>query len=263
MVHYYILDEFNFNFVLEYMEKGSLHDLLMRFSVNSWKLRESDLLSMAADIAAGLKYLHQNGIIHRDLKPGNLLFDTNHRLKIADFGISKMTNDDQSELHTMVGTIMYMAPEVYLQQPYDRAVDIWAFGVIFLEMVLGKYPLTTELKAKILNDPHYKPPHIDFARRNYSSKFQDIIDVCLQKNPKFRWAIEDICHLPAIESYYKIRKDEEIRFLQLDAKYSQQKKSPASFNKKEPKSEEKIPFWKSQFAERVFKCELERDSTLR
>jgi serine/threonine protein kinase len=258
MIHYYILDELNFNFVLEYMEKGSLRDMLNRFSANCWKLSEKDLLSMTADFASGLKYLHQNGIIHRDLKPENLLFDSSHRLKISDFGVSKFIGDNRLDHHTMVGSFMYMAPEVALFLPYDRSIDVWGFGLIFLELVMIKYPLTKEDKSAIMNfQKKYKPPQVDFVRRNYSSNLQDIVTVCLQRDPALRWSIADICHLPALHSYYKIRKDEELRFLQLDAKYSQQKKSPAkAYNlKNEQKNVEKVPFFQSRFAERVVKCE--------
>lgn len=90
-----------------------------------------------------VKYLHSKGIIHRDLKPENCLLDKNHRIKIADFGIAKLVPIDVALNHTAVGTLSYMAPEVYLHQPYDRTVDTWALGLLFYELATLNYALTT------------------------------------------------------------------------------------------------------------------------
>lgn len=150
MLYFYqIQSQCEFRFVLELMKNGSLRDLLHRFKINLWKFAERELLCFTQDIAFGLKYLHQNGVIHRDLKPENLLCDSNFRLKITDFGVSKLSVDNQSANHTRVGTLAYMAPEVYLSHEYDNSVDVWAFGVIFAEMVLTEYPLTKEVRVSV------------------------------------------------------------------------------------------------------------------
>lgn len=147
MLYFYqIKSQCEFRFVLQLMPNGSLRDLLRRFKINFWKFNERDLLSFALDIAIGLKYLHQNGVIHRDLKPENLLFDENYRLKITDFGVSKLTVNNNFANHTRVGTLAYMAPEVFLNHAYDNSVDVWGFGVIFTEMVLIDYPLKREVR---------------------------------------------------------------------------------------------------------------------
>lgn len=113
----------DWNFVLEYMPNGSLRHILVKFKNNKWKFGETDLLSLFMDILNGVKHLHSVGIIHRDLKPENILVNENHRLKIADFGVSKLLLDNNPGHHTATGTITYMAPEVYLEQPYDKSVD--------------------------------------------------------------------------------------------------------------------------------------------
>lgn len=86
-------------------------------------------------LAAGLKYLHARGIIHRDLKPANILITGNLLLKIADFGFARKSNT--IDLYTsLVGTPLYMAPEVY-KSNYSSKCDIWSAGVIFYEMLTG------------------------------------------------------------------------------------------------------------------------------
>lgn len=131
----------DWNFLLEFMEKGSLRCLITRYNKNHWKLGQHDLLSLFMDIAYGLKYLHSKEIIHRDLKPENILVDGDHRMKLADFGISKLANP-KADFHTAIGTITYMAPEVYLLDPYDKSIDVWALGIIFYEMAMMAYPFT-------------------------------------------------------------------------------------------------------------------------
>lgn len=113
----------DWNFVLEYMERGSLQDMFRNYRQKSWKFGESDLLALFMDVAVAVKYLHSKAIIHRDLKPDNILVDNNHRLKIADFGVAKLNSSQMADYYTAIGTYTYMAPEVYLHQPYDKTVD--------------------------------------------------------------------------------------------------------------------------------------------
>lgn len=113
----------DWNFILEYMEKGSLNDILKRYKSNRWKFSQSDLLALFMDVVVGVKFLHSKAIIHRDLKPDNILVDTSHRLKIADFGVAKLNSSQKADYYTAIGTFLYMSPEVYLHQPYDKSVD--------------------------------------------------------------------------------------------------------------------------------------------
>jgi serine/threonine protein kinase len=73
----------------------------------------------------GLIYLHKQGILHRDIKTANLLINEQGNVCIADFGISRIGNNDSTE---MVGTALYMSPEVIKRQPYDAKADIWSLG---------------------------------------------------------------------------------------------------------------------------------------
>lgn len=113
----------DWNFVLEYMEKGSLRDMIKKYQNNSWTIEQSPLLKLFMDVVVAVKFLHSKGIMHRDLKPENILVSSSDRLKVADFGISKIRSSQNATLQTIVGTTIYMAPEVIWQQPYEKSVD--------------------------------------------------------------------------------------------------------------------------------------------
>ena len=87
-------------------------------------------------IAEGLFYLHRvKEIIHRDLKPENILLDSEWMPKIADMGVAKMLKTYQ--VSTTIGTPIYMAYEMF-EGDYSIEADIWALGIIYMELVLGK-----------------------------------------------------------------------------------------------------------------------------
>ncbi len=94
---------------------------------------EKDACTIVRQILDAVKYLHSLGVVHRDLKPENLLcpsdFDTSLHIFVADFGLSRALEDGQ-EMSTYCGSPEYVAPEVLSCAPYEKAVDLWAIGVI-------------------------------------------------------------------------------------------------------------------------------------
>ena len=89
-----------------------------------------------------INHLHNIKIVHRDIKPENFLFDLpgkEGRIKLADFGLSNRFGQSFDTLHSCVGTMYYIAPEV-LTGSYDKKCDIWSLGVILYIMLSGKIP---------------------------------------------------------------------------------------------------------------------------
>uniref|UniRef100_A0A667WZ75 Inhibitor of nuclear factor kappa-B kinase subunit alpha n=1 Tax=Myripristis murdjan TaxID=586833 RepID=A0A667WZ75_9TELE len=101
-----------------------------------------EVLSLLSDIGSGIQYLHENKIIHRDLKPENIVLqDVNGKLvhKIIDLGYAK--DLDQGSLCTsFVGTLQYLAPELFENKPYTVTVDYWSFGTMLFECTCGFRP---------------------------------------------------------------------------------------------------------------------------
>ncbi|CAN4096326.1 unnamed protein product [Withania somnifera] len=121
--------------VYEYMETGSLADLLFKDSKLGWSQR----VQVAIDTAKGLCYLHEEcstQIIHCDIKPQNVLLDESLTAKIADFGMAKLLRKDQTRTTTKIrGTRGYVAPEWFRNTPITIKVDVYSFGILLFELI--------------------------------------------------------------------------------------------------------------------------------
>lgn len=128
---------------MEYCNGGNLRKVLQR-PENSCGLAEKDVRRVLSDVAAGLQYLHCNHVIHRDLKPENIVLkevDGKTIYKIIDLGYAK--EFDQSSLcNSFVGTLQYLAPELFEKKPYTRAVDLWSLGILAYEVITGQRPFS-------------------------------------------------------------------------------------------------------------------------
>ncbi|XP_057823863.2 receptor-like protein kinase At3g21340 isoform X6 [Cryptomeria japonica] len=140
--------------VYEYMSGGSLSDNLYgaeppKYSQLDWKTR----LQIALDAAQGLEYLHVGctpKIIHRDVKTSNILLDSNLNGKLADFGLSRVTgNDETSQINTTIkGTPGYLDPMYYKTHMLTDKSDVYSFGVVLFELICGRKPIDTKVSAE-------------------------------------------------------------------------------------------------------------------
>ncbi|XP_019730013.1 inhibitor of nuclear factor kappa-B kinase subunit alpha-like isoform X1 [Hippocampus comes] len=132
---------------MEFCSHGDLRKVLSR-PENCCGLKESDVLSLLNDVGCGIQYLHENKIIHRDLKPENIVLqEVNGKLvhKIIDLGYAK--DLDQGSLCTsFVGTLQYLAPELFENKAYTVSVDYWSFGTMIFECSCGFRPFLHNLQ---------------------------------------------------------------------------------------------------------------------
>jgi tetratricopeptide (TPR) repeat protein len=113
---------------------------LARLLAAEGKLSVARVMSLARQIVSGLKAAHEVGIVHRDLKPANILIDDSEKAIVTDFGIARSTSAGTfaTAAGSIMGTLAYMAPEQATGKPVDQRADIYAFGLILSEMLVGK-----------------------------------------------------------------------------------------------------------------------------
>ncbi|KAK3404873.1 hypothetical protein EUGRSUZ_K01177 [Eucalyptus grandis] len=158
--------------IYEYMSNGSLDRWIFHKSNESvldWQQRKKIIL----DIAKGLNYLHEDcrqKILHLDIKPQNILLDGNFNAKVADFGLSKLIDRDQSQVvTTMRGTPGYLAPE-WLSAAITEKVDVYSYGVVILEIVCGRKIFDRSLDEDDMNLLSL------FKRKAEEERLLDIVD---------------------------------------------------------------------------------------
>lgn len=146
------------------------------------------------DVIAGLMYLHAHNIVHGDIKPDNLLVTSSGTVKIGDFSVSQVFEDDNDELRRSPGTPVFTAPECCLGLTYHgKAADTWALGVTLYCMVLGQYPFLGETLQdtydKIVNNPLSIPVEVD-------PLLKDLLEGILCKDPEHRMTLDAVARHP-------------------------------------------------------------------
>ena len=126
--------------VMEYLEGGSLHDVLRARGALPWR----EAVTLAVDVLRGVEAIHAVGIVHRDLKPSNVLLTGSGVPKVADFGIAIPTTSGKTVVEgstTLAGTLSYLAPEVRTgMTPGDRRSDVYASAALLHECLHGSPP---------------------------------------------------------------------------------------------------------------------------
>ncbi len=181
-------------YVMEYLENGSLEDLL-----RGGPLPAEQAVTMFREIALGLVYAHNKGVLHCDLKPGNVLLDHDRRPRLADFGQARLTH----EILPALGTLFYMAPEqADLGAAPDARWDVYALGAVLYRMLTGApphrddptsgtLPATGELAAQLAAYRHLihtaPPPAAHRRIPGVDSGLAAVLDKCLAADPDRRY----------------------------------------------------------------------------
>lgn len=202
-------------FFFPFYESGNLAEAL---HLQEWNPSVEQILEMTMQLAKVLQYLHKLGIVHRDVKPANILLDGKMEAHLADFGLAAYEKDlEQITLRNwkssgkptggfhkriMVGTLIYMAPEVLKKQTQTKKSDIYSFAITINELVTGVVPYTdrrTEAQAHTVLEMNYTEQQLTAAitseglrpvlagqKSGIPSRLLSLIEQCWNGNPKHR-----------------------------------------------------------------------------
>jgi eukaryotic-like serine/threonine-protein kinase len=158
-------------------------------------------IDYARQIAEGLAVAHAKGVVHRDLKPENLFVTNDGRVKILDFGLAKLrqqqvggidkdapTQKRITDPGVIMGTLGYMSPEQVRGQETDHRSDIFAFGVILYEMLSGQRAFRGDSAIEVMNAILKEdPPELGELGVKISPGLEKIVRRCLEKKPEHRF----------------------------------------------------------------------------
>nr|XP_043637430.1 protein kinase and PP2C-like domain-containing protein isoform X2 [Erigeron canadensis] len=211
----------NYMFFFKLYECGSLSQKL---HVEEWIPSIDQALMITRDLANALQYLHNIGILHRDVKPANVLLDNSMRPHLADFGLSEYKQDLKQvtvenwrssgkptggfHKKNMVGTLIYMAPEVLRKEIHTEKSDVYSFGISVNELLTGVVPYTdlrTEAQAHTVLEMNYTEQQLTAAvvseglrpalariELGVSARLLSLIEKCWDADTENRPSFDDI-----------------------------------------------------------------------
>ena len=127
-------------FVMEYIEGDTLTSIISKNKTISL----SDILFIGAQVSSGLHAAHQKGLVHRDIKPGNIMITPDGKVKVTDFGIVSLQNEesDITKTGSVLGTASYISPEQAQGKPVSIESDLYSLGTVLYELITGRTPFS-------------------------------------------------------------------------------------------------------------------------
>ncbi len=172
--------------VMKYIEGVTLKEKLKKF-----RPTYREMLPIIEDVGSALTYAHELGIVHRDVKPSNVLISKEGKVYLTDFGLARMAQVSTTTLTSdqMIGTPQYISPEQATSSPnLDYRTDIYSFGVLIYEMVVGQVPFNADTPFAIIHDHIYTPlPLPSILNPSCPESIERVLLKALAKDPTDRY----------------------------------------------------------------------------
>ena len=191
--------------LMEYINNGDIKGYIAAHQNMGKPIPEDELWELFYQCMSGLSCIHQNNLIHRDIKPANLFLTDDKTIKIGDFGVSANRNKNQNQNTQtksgketmMIGTPLYMSPEMFKHEKYGSKVDIYSLGCTFHEMCyyfVPRIPIPVmNMNLEISTELQEVAPK--FNAVFYSQDVTNLIKLMIEKDPKKRPATQDVFNI--------------------------------------------------------------------
>src|SRR5438552_16191882 len=195
---------------IHYIASELIEGETLRQRLTCGRIQVSEAVDVAIQVASALAAAHQAGIVHRDIKPENIMLRPDGYVKVLDFGIANLAEEElpaamprdealllvETNLGDVLGTVRYMSPEQACGEHVDQSTDIWSLGVVLYEMVTGHAPFTGDTSQDVMFSILEKepPPLMHYIARA-PAELQQIISKTLRKDPGQRYdSVNELLH---------------------------------------------------------------------
>src|SRR5438128_395245 len=192
--------------LIHYIASELIEGETLRQRLAHGRMQLSEAVDVAIQVASALVAAHQTGIVHRDIKPENIMLRPDGYVKVLDFGIAKLVEQElpvnmprdealllvETNLGAVLGTVRYMSPEQACGEHVDQSTDIWSVGVVLYEMVTGQTPFTGDTPRELMSSILEKePPPLTSYLAHVPAELQQIISKSLRKDSEERYHSAD------------------------------------------------------------------------
>ena len=179
-------------FVMEYIEGNTLTSII----TGNKTVGLNDILYIGSQVANGLKEAHKHGLVHRDIKPGNIMITPDGKVKVTDFGIVSLQNEESDITKTgaVLGTASYISPEQAQGKPVSFESDLYSLGTVLYELIVGNPPFTGDSPiATATKHLTERPEKLSTYRKDIPKALENAILKLLEKRPSDRFkSAEDL-----------------------------------------------------------------------
>jgi len=211
---------------IHYIASELIEGETLREGLAHGPMQLSEAVDVAIQVASALAAAHQSGIVHRDIKPENIMLRPDGYVKVLDFGIAKLAEQEvpttmprdqalllvETNLGAVLGTVRYMSPEQACGEHVDQSTDIWSLGVVLYEMLTGQTPFTGDTPGEVMSSILKKePPPLTRYVADAPAELQQIISKTLRKDREERYhsthelleALKNLRHKLEVEAELK------------------------------------------------------------
>ena len=185
--------------IMEFMDNGDISGFINAHKKFKKPVREEEVWNILLQSMNALSYIHQKKIIHRDIKPANLFMTNNKTIKIGDFGVSAKMESLKTSVReenffsgTIVGTPLFMSPEMINNDDYDQKTDVYSMGCAIFELCYFQPPRKAA-PSSIPGVIIFQDLEINENKDYYSEQLKKILNEMIEINPEKRLSSKELC----------------------------------------------------------------------